>query len=103
MNNPESFLLVAGSFEGSGVAGCSHAGCANRSCSKPISSAATGHRRPYRRRALKRTPPKSMSYRGRCGSDFMVDVVKSLDIELLCSNPGRVPGALHESVINYGG
>ncbi len=38
-----------------------------------------------------------------CGSDFMVDVIKSLDIEYFCANPGSSFRALHESVINYGG
>src|SRR5512142_466309 len=39
----------------------------------------------------------------RPGSDFMVDVLKSLDIEYICSNPGSSFRSLHESVINYGG
>src|ERR1700731_1924015 len=39
----------------------------------------------------------------RTGSDFMVDVLKSLGIEYICSNPGSSFRALHESVINYGG
>jgi hypothetical protein len=39
----------------------------------------------------------------RPGSDFMVDVLKSLGIEYICSNPGSSLRALHESVINYGG
>jgi thiamine pyrophosphate-dependent acetolactate synthase large subunit-like protein len=39
----------------------------------------------------------------RTGSDFMVDVIKSLDIEYVCSNPGSSFRGLHESVINYGG
>src|SRR5262245_43468097 len=38
-----------------------------------------------------------------CGSDFMVDVLKSLDLEYICSNPGSSFRALHESVVNYGG
>lgn len=38
-----------------------------------------------------------------CGSDFMVDVLRSLDIEYVCANPGSSFRALHESVINYGG
>jgi acetolactate synthase-1/2/3 large subunit len=38
-----------------------------------------------------------------CGSDFMVDVLRSLDIEYICANPGSSFRALHESVINYGG
>jgi acetolactate synthase-1/2/3 large subunit len=37
------------------------------------------------------------------GSDFMVDVIKSLDIEYLASNPGSTFESLHESLINYGG
>jgi thiamine pyrophosphate-dependent acetolactate synthase large subunit-like protein len=39
----------------------------------------------------------------RPGSDFMVDVLKSLGIEYICSNPGSSFRALHESVINHGG
>ena len=39
----------------------------------------------------------------RCGSDFMVDVLKSLGIEYVCSVAGSSFRALHESVINYGG
>jgi len=37
------------------------------------------------------------------GSDFMVDVLKSLGIEYLGSNPGSTFESLHESLINYGG
>ena len=36
------------------------------------------------------------------GSDFMVDVLKSLKIEYLGSNPGSTFESLHESLINYG-
>ena len=39
----------------------------------------------------------------RTGSDFMVDVIKSLGVEYICSNPGSSFRGLHESVINYGG
>jgi acetolactate synthase I/II/III large subunit len=39
----------------------------------------------------------------RPGSDFMVDVIKKLGFEYVCSNPGSSFRALHESVINYGG
>ena len=37
------------------------------------------------------------------GSDFMVDVIKSLGFEDICANPGSSFRGLHESVINYGG
>src|SRR3984893_2375507 len=39
----------------------------------------------------------------RTGSDFMVDVFKSLNLEYVCSVAGSSFRALHESVINYGG
>jgi acetolactate synthase-1/2/3 large subunit len=39
----------------------------------------------------------------RPGSDFMIDVIKSLGFEYISSNPGSSFRALHESVINYGG
>jgi acetolactate synthase I/II/III large subunit len=39
----------------------------------------------------------------RSGSDFMVDVLKSLGFEYVCANPGSSFRALHESVVNYGG
>jgi len=40
---------------------------------------------------------------GRPGSDFMVDVIKSLDVDYICANPGSSFRGLQESVINYGG
>src|SRR5437870_10706743 len=39
----------------------------------------------------------------RPGSDFMVDIVKSLGIEYVCANPGSSFRGLHESLVNYGG
>lgn len=39
----------------------------------------------------------------RPGSDFMVDVIKSLDIDYLATNPGSSFRGLHESLVNYGG
>ena len=39
----------------------------------------------------------------RPGSDFMVDVIKSLGIEYVAANPASSFRALHESIINYGG
>src|SRR5579862_1029343 len=37
------------------------------------------------------------------GSDFMVDVIKSLGIEYIAANPGSSFRCLHESLVNYGG
>src|SRR5690349_642187 len=39
----------------------------------------------------------------RTGSDFMVDVLKSLGFEYVAANPGSSFRALHESLVNYGG
>lgn len=39
----------------------------------------------------------------RPGSDFMVDVIKSLNLDYLAANPGSSFRSLHESVVNYGG
>src|SRR5881409_267731 len=50
------------------------------------------------------TPPEvDVLTTERYGSDFMVDVIKALDMDYICSNPGSSFRALHESVINYGG
>lgn len=39
----------------------------------------------------------------RPGSDFMVDVLKSLGFEYVAANPGSSFRGLHESIVNYGG
>ena len=39
----------------------------------------------------------------RSGSDFMVDVIKSLGFEYVAANPGSSFRGIHESLINYGG
>jgi acetolactate synthase-1/2/3 large subunit len=39
----------------------------------------------------------------RTGSDYMVDVIKSLGFEYACANPGSSFRGIHESLINYGG
>jgi thiamine pyrophosphate-dependent acetolactate synthase large subunit-like protein len=39
---------------------------------------------------------------GRLGADFMMDVIKTLNIEYCASTPGANFAALHESMINYG-
>ncbi len=40
---------------------------------------------------------------GRSGSDFMVDVIKSLGFDYVCANPGSSFRGLQESIVNYGG
>src|ERR1700689_3546622 len=48
-------------------------------------------------------PPRVDVYTtDRPGSDFMVDVFKSLGFEYVCANPGSSFRGLHESFVNYG-
>src|SRR5689334_8921845 len=48
-------------------------------------------------------PPRADVYTtDRPGSDFMLDVIKSLGIEYCAANPGSTFRALHESILNYG-
>jgi acetolactate synthase-1/2/3 large subunit len=37
------------------------------------------------------------------GSDFMLDVIRTLDIEYIATNPGSSFRSLHESIVNHGG
>src|SRR5690349_20852982 len=39
----------------------------------------------------------------RPGSDFMLDVIKTLNIDYFASNPASSFRSLHESIVNYGG
>jgi thiamine pyrophosphate-dependent acetolactate synthase large subunit-like protein len=48
------------------------------------------------------TPQMPSHDNGTPGSDFMVDVIKTLDIKYLPANPAASYRGLHESLINYG-
>jgi thiamine pyrophosphate-dependent acetolactate synthase large subunit-like protein len=39
----------------------------------------------------------------RCGADCMVDLVRAIGLEYICTNPGSSFRALHEAIVNYGG
>src|SRR3977135_3396136 len=43
------------------------------------------------------------SFIARPGSDFMLDVIKTLNIDYIASNPASSFRSLHESIVNYGG
>ncbi len=51
----------------------------------------------------KETAPSGAKVIGRPGSDFMVDVIKSIGIDYIASNPASSFRSLHESIVNYGG
>src|SRR5919202_6803998 len=46
--------------------------------------------------------PANASLIERPGSDFMVDVLKALNVEYVASNPGSSFRSLQESIVNYG-
>jgi thiamine pyrophosphate-dependent acetolactate synthase large subunit-like protein len=48
------------------------------------------------------TPQMPETASGKPGSDFMVDVIKTLDIKYLPANPAASYRGLHESIIDYG-
>ena len=61
---------------------------------------------PVMTMAAEATPPADvqvMADTDRSGSDYMVDVFKSLGFDYICANPGSSFRGLHESFINYGG
>src|SRR5579884_1416744 len=49
------------------------------------------------------SPTAKIDITPRPGSDFMVDVIRSLGIEYVASNPGSSFRSLQESIVNYGG
>ena len=49
------------------------------------------------------TPQAAVQAEGTPNSDFMVDVIKSLDIDYVPCNPAQSFRGLHESLIDYGG
>jgi len=61
--------------------------------------------RPDARMAAAETgaPKELAKATGPDGSDFMVDVIKTLNIDYVVSNPASSFRALHESLIDYGG
>ena len=58
---------------------------------------------PMSKEAETQAPQVEVQTTDRPGSDFMVDVLRSLNFEYVCANPGSTFRALHESLINYGG
>ena len=78
---------------------------ASATASAPAPARAPSALAPSMRVAAAETAtPKELSRIGGVpGSDFMVDVIKTLDIKYLPANPASSFRAIHESLINYGG
>ena len=67
---------------------------------------AQGPTTPVMTMAAEAAEPSAVQVLGdneRAGSDFMVDVLKSLNFDYICENPGSSFRGLHESFVNYGG
>src|SRR5262245_936349 len=71
----------------------------------PVSGAAEISRPAAALAAETETVPASLDVltEGRPGSDFMVDVIKSLGVDYVCANPGSSFRGFQESIINHGG
>ncbi len=53
---------------------------------------------PAAEKAIETSPSQASAATERPGSDFMVDVIKTLDMEYCAANPGTSFRGLHESV-----
>ena len=71
---------------------------------QPAESSRAGTAQPLPREPEAETPAElEVLTANRTGSDFMVDVLKSLGFEYVAANPGSSFRGLHESLVNYGG
>jgi acetolactate synthase-1/2/3 large subunit len=53
--------------------------------------------------AVSARPVRASTVIERPGSDFMIDVIRTLDLDYVAANPGSSFRSLHESLVNYGG
>jgi acetolactate synthase I/II/III large subunit len=91
-------FLQKGAFAGAAIVGSAAAAGAQVQSPAPTTPVMTA--------AAEAAEPGEVQVLGenqRCGSDYMVDVFKSLGFEYVCANPGSSFRGLHESIINYGG
>ena len=95
------FLKTAAAAAGaSAVAAASHAVAADAATDAKSSKAAASA--AHNKDKTDKLPPGERTI-PRPGSDFMVDVIKTLNIDYVASNPGSSFRSLHESTVNYGG
>src|SRR6266700_6992002 len=91
-------VAVAGAAASATAANAAPVGTAADVKRLPAAIAPTAHQI-----AAETAVPKDMPHlAGKPNSDFMVDVIKSLKIEHIYSNPASSFRGLHESLINYG-
>jgi acetolactate synthase-1/2/3 large subunit len=68
-----------------------------------LSSSAIAADAPRAQQGVKEKPLPGDIVVERPGSDFMMDVIRTLDLEYMATNPGSSFRSLHESLVNYGG
>ena len=69
----------------------------------PPSAAAEAPASPTRPEGAHNAAARGENLVERPGSDFMIDVIRTLDIDYVSTNPGSSFRSLHESLVNYGG
>ena len=94
--NRRSFLkqAVAGAGAATAAVGAAHAELVAQAGAGATSVAAA---------AAPVAAPDAGKFIERPGSDFMLDVIRTLDIDYISTNPGSSFRSLHESLVNYGG
>ena len=70
---------------------------ATAAAAAPLAGAAEEKEKEKAKKA--KTPPGDIVIE-RPGSDFMIDVIKTLDLEYMATNPGSSFRSLHESLVN---
>ncbi len=103
-----NFLRSAGAGAAALVAGTTAAETAAAQQAEPqtapqVAAQVRGVTPVMSREAEAKLPPPQVLDNQRPGSDFMIDVLKSLGFEYMCANPGSSFRSLHESLVNYGG
>src|SRR5688572_15387582 len=98
-------FLQKGALAGAALVGAP-AVAAAQTAAPPEAAAAGAQAPPPLTHAVESAVPADVQVLGdneRAGSDYMIDVFKSLGFEYFFANPGSSFRGLHESLINYGG
>src|SRR6185503_5242359 len=97
-------FLKTGALAGAALVGTPAVAAAQTAA--PPAAPVAGQAPPPLTHAVESAPPADVQVLGdneRAGSDYMMDVFKSLGFEYFFANPGSSFRGLHESLINYGG
>ncbi len=98
-------FLQKGALAGAALVGAPVVAAA-QTAAPPDAAAAGAQAPPPLTHAVESAVPADVQVLGdneRAGSDYMIDVFKSLGFEYFFANPGSSFRGLHESLINYGG